>query len=301
MIFHLVSRMHRAERWLVPPLRDEVSSLIRRMVERTDARLLAYAVMPNHLHVLLRQGESELETVMQPLLRRVAYRVQRYHGFQGRVVERPFRHRACACAAHAREALMYVHLNPWRAGLCDDDLAYPWTTAGAYLPGADPALFGIRPQAQLPMLELFASADRCSRQQLCRDYAIWLERRRNQRLPLDRPGHQTTLDPPLTAPDPAPGDRAWSRHFAPAVQYDTRIPTRNLPDLRDYVMGLLLHLAMGTTPDDLYGSWLPRPAARLRAQVIRAAAENGYRTGALARFFGVSPATVSTAKYDRSA
>ncbi|MFW6330926.1 MAG: transposase [Gemmatimonadota bacterium] len=83
MVFHLVSRTHRHEPWFEPALRPGIARLIQDTTGRTDAELMAYAVMPNHIHVLLRQGYDELKDVMQPLLRRVAYRVQQYHGFEG--------------------------------------------------------------------------------------------------------------------------------------------------------------------------------------------------------------------------
>lgn len=296
MIFHLVSRLHRREPWFVPDLRGEVASLIRRMIGRTDARLLAYAVMPNHLHVALRQGQTELGDVMQPLLRRVAHRVQVRHGFQGTVVERRYRDRLCRTADHARETVMYIHLNPWRAGLCDDDLAYPWMTQDAYLSGADPVSFGIDPHVQLSVLELFALGEERTREGLCRDYLRWLRWRMSH-------GRGSTsgfadldgLPPP--PPESLLATRAWRRHFAGCVQRQGNGPVRTRPDLRDYVMAQLPRLAPGYQLSDLRGSWLPRPAVRCRKRLIRAAAGRGYRTGKIARLLDISPTTVSLAKH----
>lgn len=303
MIFHLVSRTHRREEWFVPELRTEIAGLVHGLIGRTDAQLLAYAVMPSHLHVLLRQGRSELGAVMQPLLRRVARRVQRHHGFEGSVVERAFRDRRCETADHAREALIYIHLNPWRAGLCGDDLSYPWMSQRAYLPGADPASFGIDSHAQSCVLDLFALADGRSRRQRGRDYLTWLKRRMD--LDRARAVSRSTLhdaleqpvEQPLPRPDSSSGDRAWLRHFAAFALYDVPGPEHLLPDLRDYVASQLPRYAPGCTAEDLRGSWLPRPHARFRMRIIKAAADRGYRTGDLAVFFEVSPPTVSRAKY----
>jgi transposase-like protein len=54
------------------------------------------------------------------------------------------------------------------------------------------------------------------------------------------------------------------------------------------------------TIHELCGPWRPRAIARVRARLIRAAAERGYRTSEIARFFAVSPGLVSQAKYSRS-
>ncbi len=300
MLFHLVSRTHRGERWFVPELRDRFTRLIPAVVSRTDARLLAFAVMPNHLHILLRQGEMPLSASMQPLVRRVAYRVQRHHGIEGTVVERRFRDRLCESPDHAREALMYVHLNPWRAGLCGGTLDYPGTTYRAYLPGADPAAFGIAPEAQRLMLELFALTPRATRDDLCRDHLVWLR----DRMTRDIRWRAGISDSGSPESDIAPsslhsghGDAAWLRHFAAHADRARNAIRRPRLDLRDRVMAELTRAGEGATLDQLRGSWLSRPLARMRARVIRGLSDDGYRTGDLARLFGTSPTTVSRAKY----
>lgn len=288
MIFHLTSRIHRHEKLFVPGIRGEIARLIRTMVGRTDAELLAYAVMPNHIHVILRQGQTHLSDVMQPLLRRVAHRVQVHHDFEGTVVERRYRDRICTTPEHVREAVVYVHLNPVRARLCGDDLDYDWISHPAYLPGADPAAFGIDPSEQLRVLELFARREGRTRAGLCRDYLAFLgHRRRQDQEPEERLPH----------PDTRAGDIAWSRHFGQASSSPARIH-QDLPDLRDFVMVQLPHLAPGHTMQSLRGSWLPRSAARRRTQIIRAAARHGYKTGKIAELFDVSPAKVSMAKHE---
>lgn len=302
MMFHLVARTHGAARWFVPSLRPTFAGWIEWAVGRTDAHLLAYAVMPNHIHVLLQQGEDELAAVMQPLLRRIANRVQRHFGFGGGVFERPYRDTPCMSADHAREALMYIHLNPLRAGLCGEDLAYLSTTQAAYLPGSDPTLFGLTCAGQLRLLELFALDAPRSRDQLCQDYLTWLR----WRLARDGP-RQSAADPTaerpvvLIRPDSTLGDLAWSAHFA--VDPATAPPGRPGPgmDLRDFIASQVHRYAPGISAAQLRGSWLPRRLAQVRRDLIRAATQRGYRTGDLARFFGVSAGTVSKAKATREA
>lgn len=298
MIFHLVSRTHRREAWFTTELRSVIVDLIRRMVARTDAQLLAYAVMPNHLHIVLRQGRMELAQTMQPLMRRVAVRVQRVQQFEGTVVERRFRDTPCASPDHVRSAIVYTHLNPWRAGLCGDDLAYPWTSHAAYLPGADPTAFGIHPAAQERVLELFADEAHLSRDQLAVRYRSHLEWRMLQvrYVAAVEAGHPATPPPP--APSTVAGDMAWLRLFS---LNGSGAPGGDppLPDLRDFINNLISSCDPGLTIGKLRGSWVPRSVAQLRARLIRAAADRGFRTGELARFFAIAPQSVSRAKYDR--
>lgn len=299
MVFHLVSRLHRREPLFVPALRGEVASLIGRVAGRTDARLLAYAVMPNHLHIVLRQGQAPLAAVMQPLMRRVAHRVQTHHAFEGAVVERRYRDRLCATPDHVREAIVYVHLNPWRAGLCEDDLDYGWMTHRAYIPGANPTSFGIDPHAQISVLGLFAQNDGRSRAELCEGYLVWFRRRMEQDRIRSGNGGDTAIQPAGGQPDPGPGDRAWRESFALVGRESAHRERRQPLDLHDFVEIQLARWGPEYKLVDLRGSWLPRPAARCRTQVIRAVAAHGYATGKIARLFGIAPSTVSTAKYSR--
>lgn len=295
MVVHLTSRLHRREPLFVPRLRDQTVSLIQRVVGRTDAGLLAYAVMPNHLHIVIRQGQAPLAAVMQPLMRRVAHRVQQWHDFEGTVVERRFRDRLCQSADHVREVIMYTHLNPWRAGLCDGGGGYRWTTHKAYLPGSHPGALGIDPSAQRFVLELFAQGARTSRTDRCQDYLSWLDWRRAQDRKAELEDHDWAADSTPNRPSSRHGDEAWTRHFGMAVPGVE--PSCWRPDLRDFVAAEIARFANGYTMRELSGSWLPRAAARLRARVIRAAARRGYPTVRIANLFQISPTTVSTAKY----
>lgn len=297
-VFHLVSRVHRSQHWLTPPVRSQTVGLIQRCVARTDAQLMAYAVMPSHLHLLVRQGRAELATVMQPLLRSVAHRVQRHHGIEGTIVERRYRDRACLTPSHLREAIVYIHLNAWRAGLCRDDLAYTWSSHAAYLPDARPAAFGVEPLLQRQVLELFAMERRTNRPDLCRDYLRWVEWRMLRDRECDNDRGPVSLDVLVRRPSPYPGDAAWARHFAQNAPGLLRSP--DLPDLRDFILAQLAVAAPEVTLDRLRRSWLSRSLSRLRAQLIRAAADRGYRTVPLADFFEISPAAVSQIRHAES-
>lgn len=295
-IFHLTSRTHRHEAWFDPELRTTIAEFIRRMVARTDAQLLAYAVMPNHLHIVLRQGRMELGQVMQPLMRCVALRVQRRYGFEGSVVERPYRDRSCTTPEHTRSAIIYTHLNPWRAGLCGDDLVYNWTSHAAYLPGGDPEEFGIHPEARERVLELFADRPNLASDELAERYRAALEWR--MRADRFRMAAEAGLpsEPLPAAPATVEGDLAWQR-LEPWGTDRVEHELQPSPDLRDFIKSLLSAHAPGANLTDFRGPSRKHQIARIRANLIRAAAQNGFRTGEIARFFAISPQLVSMAKY----
>src|SRR5690606_16740033 len=198
-------------------------------------------------------------------------------------------------ADHVRSAIVYTHLNPWRAGLCDAPHAYAWTSHGAYLPGANPAHWGIHTEAQEHVLNLFADLPHLTRDALAERYLVHV----NWRMLADRYRADLEAGRPVGLPPPQPvtvaGDWAWSQLF-PAIA-DGEADVKPLPDLRDFITALLRARAPGTTIAELRGPWRPRNATRLRASLIRTAAERGFRTGEIARFFAVSPALVSSVKF----
>ena len=304
-IFHLVTRTQRHEPLFVRPLRTPIVGLIHSAVQRTDAKLIAYAVMPNHLHIALLQGEDRLTATMQPLLRRLALLVQRHHGIEGRILERAYRDRACRDAEHARTVVAYVHLNPWRAGLCDDALEYPWSSQPAYVAGADPSGLGIDPELRRRVLALYATGAGRSESELCDDYRVWVHRWMQNIVARRSKGNEDPAQGAPQGPDvvigegrracTVAGDAAWRRSFGVPLRPGRDDPRPHL-DLRDFLLGQLGRLEPGLTLEQLRGSWLPRRPGRARMRLVAAAAERGYRTVDIAAFFNVSPQTVSRVK-----
>jgi putative transposase len=94
--------------------------------------VLAYCLMPNHVHLLVVPGnERALADLFKSLHSRFAQRVNRAkewvgHLWQGRyfssVLDEP----------HFWAAIRYVERNPVRAGLVPHAEAYPWSSASAH-------------------------------------------------------------------------------------------------------------------------------------------------------------------------
>jgi REP element-mobilizing transposase RayT len=100
-------------------------------------RLYAYALMPNHVHLLLQVRHSPLAKMMQTLLHRYThYYNKRYrkvgHLFQGR-----YKGILCDRDEYLAELIRYIHLNPVRAQLVKTPQAYPWSSHRIYLGGTD--------------------------------------------------------------------------------------------------------------------------------------------------------------------
>ena len=99
-------------------------------LERSDVRCLAWTVMSNHYHLLIRAGAKPLAKMMAPLLGGFAGSYNRRHGRSGYVFQNRFTSILCEAESYLLELTRYIHLNPVRAGMIEDLQGldhYPWT------------------------------------------------------------------------------------------------------------------------------------------------------------------------------
>lgn len=99
-------------------------------LSRSDAQCLAWAVMSNHYHLLIRAGAKPLSKMMASLLGGFAGCYNRRHNRSGYVFQNRYTSILCEAQNYLLELIRYIHLNPVRAGMIDDlqDLdRYSWT------------------------------------------------------------------------------------------------------------------------------------------------------------------------------
>jgi len=102
-------------------------------LERHGTSLLAYCLMPNHLHLLVRVGEVPLGTFMQSLLLSHAKLWNTKYHQTGHLFQGPYKDIICRDNTYLKELSRYIHLNPVRKGLADKAWDWPWSSVGAYL------------------------------------------------------------------------------------------------------------------------------------------------------------------------
>lgn len=90
----------------------------------------AWALMPNHFHLLLRTGQQPLSTSMRKLLTGYVVNFNKRHKRSGHLFQNRYKSIVCEDDPYLLELTRYIHLNPLRAGLVDS-LAelneYPWS------------------------------------------------------------------------------------------------------------------------------------------------------------------------------
>src|SRR5262245_5634595 len=139
------------------------------LIPALDFRCFAWALMPNHVHLVLRSGSARISRLIARLGTGYARRFNERHDRAGHLFQNRFRSRLVHDDADLLGLVLYVLRNPLTDGLVTDPGAlerYPWCGLGALL-GARPA----RPfEAVGEALGLFApeasEARRCLRARL---------------------------------------------------------------------------------------------------------------------------------------
>lgn len=99
--------------------RDRFLDRLGAILLETDTRCYAWALIPNHFHLLLQTGSTPLSTVMRRLLTSHAIRFNRRHKRTGHLFQNRYRSILCQKETYLLELVRYIHLNPLRARLVD--------------------------------------------------------------------------------------------------------------------------------------------------------------------------------------
>jgi len=95
--------------------------------------LFAYCLMPNHVHLLLRQcSDLPLSRAMQRLQGAYTAFFNHKHHKVGHLFQGRYKAILVDADSYMKELVRYIHLNPWRAHLEESLGKYPWTSHAQY-------------------------------------------------------------------------------------------------------------------------------------------------------------------------
>jgi putative transposase len=104
--------------------RNHFLGRLKEILKDTKTICYAWALIPNHFHLLLRTGPVPISTVMRRLLTGYALWYNRKHCRHGHLFQNRFKSILCQENTYLLELVRYIHLNPIRARLVEnlDDL-----------------------------------------------------------------------------------------------------------------------------------------------------------------------------------
>lgn len=276
--FHIVARTQGHVPRFTDPIKGNIAELLLRGIASVGSRPIAFAVMDNHFHLVLLQGRAHLGETMQPIMRRIALIVQRTHGCEGHIFERRYRSKVCADSEHLPNAILYVHRNPVEAGMCRTAVDYRWSSAQAFNGTCPPGLICVEDG-----LRAFDCTGSSSVEALRDIYKERLITTRHAEMDAYWTWFSRTVRRRRT------GGTSY-------VPHSPHVKRAALADLRDVALRIL------RTIDDQVPVELVRSRyggiriSSIRRQLIAALLQRGYHGVDIARYLGISEATVSKVK-----
>ena len=271
------------------------------LVPATGLSVYAWALLPNHAHLLVRTGSRPLPRVMRSLLTGYAGAFNRRHKRQGHLFQNRYKSIVVEEEPYLLELVRYLHLNPLRAGTVPTLAAlarYPWTGHSALL-GTIP-----RPwQATGAILEQFGPSLRRAR----RAYQAYVAagRAQGRRPELQGGGLVRSLGGWAVVAHLRRGREEYggdervlgSSAFVEAVRHDLSPPTggrRVVLSMENIVQRVCTSL--GIDPARLQRGGRKHPVSRAREGIAYLCVEVvGHSGRALAPLLGIRPVSVYAA------
>jgi len=99
------------------------------VAQETETKILAWSLLVNHAHILLKSGPKGFPNFMRRFLTGYAFGYNLRHRRHGNLFQNRYKSIVCDEDHYFQELVRYIHLNPLRAGLVKDlgELeGYPW-------------------------------------------------------------------------------------------------------------------------------------------------------------------------------
>ncbi len=117
-IHHVIVRGHnRQEIFLGERDRQDFLGRLEQALLQTGCQCLAWALLPNHFHLLIRTGSKPLGDLMRKILSGYAVSFNRRHQRSGYLYQNRYKSILCQEESYLLELVRYIHLNPVRAAI----------------------------------------------------------------------------------------------------------------------------------------------------------------------------------------
>ena len=100
--------------------KDNFLGRLKNILTNSTTLCFAWALIPNHFHLLLQTGSVPISTIMKRLLTGHAIYFNRKHRRVGHLFQNRYKSILCQEDAYLLELVRYIHLNPIRAKIVPD-------------------------------------------------------------------------------------------------------------------------------------------------------------------------------------
>lgn len=289
-VFHITARTQGKARWFSENIKDEIANTICKAALMVDIRLIAFTVLDNHLHIVVRQGSAPLGWYMHRVLQKAAFLVKRNLSVDGHVFGGRYWAGLCDDPLYFRQCVIYTHLNAFYAEMCSHPDDYKWsshhlfTNSGRFQWNTG----AFDDQEMLFYSDEVKTVDE-ARLNYCRLVDYWMKR---ERLPLGVKYADWSSDrvPPPTANS---GDSHWYASYTGPKVVGVRTAA-----LADIARTILRSIDTTVDLDQVRAAGRIRKLSAVRRELTAHLVARNYRKAAIARCLCISPAYVSAVASD---
>jgi putative transposase len=138
-VHHLIARGNeRREVFRDDVDREDYLERLARYRERFRFRLYAYCLMPNHVHLAVEQGPTDLSAFMHALQSSYTQRFNRRYERVGHLFQGRYKSFLVECDRYFLALIKYIHENPVKAGMVDEARLYRWSSDRFFRSGDGP-------------------------------------------------------------------------------------------------------------------------------------------------------------------
>ena len=99
----------------------------------SEYKLLAYCLMGNHIHLLIKEEKEELVQIFKRIGGKFVYWYNGKYGRIGHLFQDRFKSEPIETDSYLLTVLRYIHQNPLKAGIVKDISKYEWSSYSDYL------------------------------------------------------------------------------------------------------------------------------------------------------------------------
>ncbi len=137
-IYHVVVRgVNRQDIFHDDDDRERYLLTLKRISEESNADIMGYCLMSNHVHLMIREGDSGISNIMKRMGASYAYWYNLKYGHAGHVFQGRFKSEAVEDNSYLVTLIRYIHSNPVKAHLVARAEDYPWSSCRGYYGGRE--------------------------------------------------------------------------------------------------------------------------------------------------------------------
>ena len=121
VLHHVMGRgIERRDIFLSDEDRNDFITRLATLAQQGDLDVYAWALLPNHFHLLVKTRNRPLSSSMRKVLTGYVVNFNRRHRRHGHLFQNRYKSIVCQEDLYLKELVRYIHLNPLRAGIVKD-------------------------------------------------------------------------------------------------------------------------------------------------------------------------------------